>query len=68
MPENDKRGEGPALTEREREALKRAAEGMTNREIADALQISSREVEQRLLGAYKKLGMDPGDEPPLQPA
>ena len=56
------------LTEREREALRRAAEGMTNREIADALQIPGGEVERHLRSAIEKLRGDPDPPPPLRSA
>jgi DNA-binding CsgD family transcriptional regulator len=42
------------LTDREREVAKLAATGMTSREIAEALQLSVREVEECLLAVYKK--------------
>lgn len=42
------------LTDREREVAKLTAEGATSREIAEALQLSVREVEGCLLAVYKK--------------
>jgi len=44
------------LSPRERDCLSCAARGMTYREIADALDISSRTVEQHLASARRKLG------------
>jgi DNA-binding NarL/FixJ family response regulator len=46
-----------ALTEREREILRHAAEGRTNDEIADALTLSVRTVERHMSNAYLKLGL-----------
>jgi DNA-binding NarL/FixJ family response regulator len=50
---------GPAaeLTSREREIAALAAEGRSNREIADALVVSVRTVETHLQRAYTKLGV-----------
>ncbi len=46
------------LTRRETEILKLTAQGMTNREIADALTISLRTVQSHLSNIYSKLGVD----------
>jgi DNA-binding CsgD family transcriptional regulator len=46
-----------ALTEREREVATMAARGMSNREIADVLFLSSRTVENHLQRIYDKLGI-----------
>jgi DNA-binding CsgD family transcriptional regulator len=43
------------LTDREREVAKLAATGMTSREIAEAMQVSVKEVEGCLLAIYRKL-------------
>ncbi|ANZ35671.1 hypothetical protein BBK82_05840 [Lentzea guizhouensis] len=47
----------PELTRREREVAGLAARGMTNREIAEALVISVRTVDNHLSNAYGKLGI-----------
>jgi DNA-binding CsgD family transcriptional regulator len=47
----------PALTRREREIAGLVARGMTNREIAEALVISVRTVDNHLSNAYAKLGV-----------
>jgi len=46
-----------ALTEREKEVLKRAAKGMCNRDIADELFLSVRTVEAQLGSIFNKLGV-----------
>jgi len=46
------------LTRRETEILKLTAQGMRNREIADALTISLRTVQSHLSSIYSKLGVD----------
>jgi DNA-binding CsgD family transcriptional regulator len=56
------------LTEPEREVVKRAAEGMTTREIAKALQIPEKEAGQLLRSAFEKLRADPEPPPPLRSA
>jgi DNA-binding NarL/FixJ family response regulator len=43
------------LTDRERELVKLVATGMTNRQIADALQLPVREVDRVLVALFKKL-------------
>lgn len=48
---------GPELTEREREVLRMAAEGLHNKEIADRLSISIRTVEGHLSHVLAKLGV-----------
>jgi DNA-binding CsgD family transcriptional regulator len=45
------------LTGREREVVELAARGLTNREIADRLIVSTRTVEGHLLRAFPKLGI-----------
>ena len=53
----EEEGDGAdALTEREREVLSRAAEGLTNREIGHALGISDRTVQAHLSHIFDKLG------------
>ncbi|MCU1574616.1 MAG: transcriptional regulator, LuxR family [Micrococcaceae bacterium] len=51
------RTEGPELTEREREVAKLAAKGMSNREVAAALDVSVRTVEGHLYQIFTKLGI-----------
>jgi len=46
----------PDLTPRERDCLSSAARGMTYQEIAGALDVSPRTVEQHLASARRKLG------------
>jgi DNA-binding CsgD family transcriptional regulator len=48
---------GTVLTRREREIARMAAQGLTDREIADALVVSVRTVESHLAAAYRKLGI-----------
>jgi DNA-binding CsgD family transcriptional regulator len=51
--------EGPeSLTEREREVATRAAEGLSNREIAESLVVTVKTVEWHLRHAFRKLGID----------
>jgi DNA-binding CsgD family transcriptional regulator len=51
--------EGPdALTEREREVATLAAEGLSNREIAESLVVTVKTVEWHLRHAFRKLGID----------
>ena len=45
------------LTAREREILEKLAAGMTDREIADALEISTRTVESHVASVLRKLGV-----------
>jgi DNA-binding NarL/FixJ family response regulator len=49
--------EPTALTKREREVASLAARGMTSREIAETLVVSTRTVENHLQRAYEKLGL-----------
>jgi DNA-binding NarL/FixJ family response regulator len=51
-----------ALTVREREALQLAAEGRSNRGIADRLAVSERAVQKHLTGVFAKLGLTPGPD------
>jgi len=51
------RGSRPALSAREREVAELAAQGMSNREIASRLYLSSRTVENHLQRVYDKLGV-----------
>lgn len=54
---------GPAtLTKREREAVTLAAQGLTDREIAQELSLAVRTVEGNLYRAYRKLGISKRDE------
>lgn len=46
-----------ALTASERRVADMAAEGMANREIAQALFVTPRTIEQHLYNTYKKLGI-----------
>jgi DNA-binding NarL/FixJ family response regulator len=46
-----------ALSARERETLRLLAQGLTNRQVADALSISSRTVENHVQHIYEKLGV-----------
>jgi DNA-binding CsgD family transcriptional regulator len=52
------------FTEREIEVLRRASEGMTNREIADSLQLSTDSIKRILRGIYEKLGVRRRPKPP----
>ena len=47
-----------ALTPSERRVAELAAEGMSNKQIAQALFVTLRTVEMHLSGAYRKLGID----------
>ncbi|MEZ4238581.1 MAG: helix-turn-helix transcriptional regulator [Myxococcota bacterium] len=47
----------PSLTERESEVLREVARGQTNKEIAAALGISPRTVQNHTLNIYGKLGV-----------
>ncbi len=46
-----------ALTQAERRIAQQAAQGLSNREIAQALFITEKTVEGHLSGAYRKLGI-----------
>lgn len=50
--------EGPKLTEREHQVLRRAAEGERSKEIAVGLGITERTVKSHLSSLYNKLGVD----------
>ena len=52
----ERRAAAPEMTERELETLRLAAEGRTNREIAEALGLSEVTVKVRLTGIFAKLG------------
>ena len=52
-----RRGYGDRLSPREQEVVRHAAEGRTNREIAEALVLSPRTVEDHLAKAMRKLGV-----------
>ena len=52
----ERRSAAPEMTERELETLRLAAEGRTNREIAEALGLSEVTVKVRLTGIFAKLG------------
>ena len=53
-----------ALTTNERRVASLAAEGRSNREIAQALYVSRKTVEKHLTAAYKKLGASAREELP----
>jgi DNA-binding CsgD family transcriptional regulator len=53
-----------ALTPSERRIAGMAADGMTNREIAEALFLTRKTIEMHLGGAYRKLGVSSRDELP----
>ena len=55
-------GDAAALTRREREIARLAATGRTNRDIADALVVSLRTVENHLHRVYEKLGVSGREE------
>lgn len=55
-PEGD--GELEALSEREREIGRYVAQGLSNHQIADAIEITERTVKAHLLSCYKKLGLN----------
>jgi DNA-binding CsgD family transcriptional regulator len=56
---------GPAaLTDAERRTARLAAEGMTNREIAETLVVSAKTVESQLRAAFRKLGISSRRELP----
>jgi len=59
-------GPPPTVTEREREVLQLVANGRSNREIAEALDLSSRTVEAHLNHAYRKLGVGSRTEAAIQ--
>jgi len=50
-------GQSSALTSRERDIVRLAADGLTNDEIADRLTLSPRTIERHLSNAYLKLGV-----------
>jgi DNA-binding NarL/FixJ family response regulator len=54
-----RRGDDPLveLTDRERQVLSRMAEGLSNRAIADELEVSERAVEHHVTGIFGKLGL-----------
>jgi DNA-binding CsgD family transcriptional regulator len=56
------------LTEREREVVRCLAEGMTTREISEALQIPNEEAGRLLRSAFEKLRGHPDPPPPLRSA
>ena len=58
----------PALTDREREVLRCATDGMATREIAKELQIPEEEAGRLLRSAIEKLRGDPEPPPPLRSA
>ncbi len=51
-----------ALSPQERQTARRAAEGLSNREIAEAMFLTRRTIEMHLSGAYRKLGISSRDE------
>lgn len=53
----EREGTGGALSERERQVLDLAAQGLTNREIAERLVISTNTVKYHLRGIYSSLGV-----------
>jgi DNA-binding CsgD family transcriptional regulator len=57
-PKNDR----PALTRAEHKVALLAADGYTNREIAEEFAVSTRSVEKHLTNSYKKLGVRRRDE------
>ncbi|WP_162830083.1 helix-turn-helix transcriptional regulator [Amycolatopsis palatopharyngis] len=52
-----RKGYGAALSPRERDVARLAAQGLTNRQIAEALFLSPRTVEQHVAKALRKLGL-----------
>jgi DNA-binding NarL/FixJ family response regulator len=50
-------GDRPLLTEREREVIRLVGEGLTDKQIADALFISPRTVQNQLISSRRKLGL-----------
>lgn len=57
-PRRDRRGGPGALTPAELRVVRLAAEGATNREIAETLFVSRKTVDWHLRGAYRKLGVN----------
>lgn len=55
--DSDMRGEGGRLTSREREILQLVAEGMSSKEVASSLRISTRTVESHRAKVMEKLGI-----------
>ena len=53
-----------ALTTQQRRVADLAAQGLANQEIAEALFLTKRTVEQHLTGAYQKLGVSRREELP----
>ncbi len=53
---------GPELTERERQVAKMASQGLSNKEVANQLQVSVRTVEGHLYQIFTKMGISSRSE------
>ena len=57
-PQLSKKAELPTLTDREREVVRLLADGLTSKEVADSLRISTRTVESHRLNINRKVGFN----------